>query len=218
MKDFIIQLVSMSIQASIAIVAVLILRILFAKCKISKKYVMLLWVIPFICLILPWRIASPIAIWDKAPSDYGYENLVGQDTPLEDEDGLGNNAGDIVGTPGNPGNNIGNDTGNNSGNNAGDTVEKPGYNSGADNGANNGANNGTDIGGEDKNPIGRDKIAVTQILQAATVIWGIVVLVLALYSGINYGKLKKQLSQRVRMHDNIYMVDDLEAPIVVGFR
>jgi beta-lactamase regulating signal transducer with metallopeptidase domain len=74
----------MSIQASIAIAVVLLLRLLFAKSNISKKYVMLLWLIPFLCLMIPWRISSPVGIWQNAPSDYGYESLINQEEDTAD--------------------------------------------------------------------------------------------------------------------------------------
>ena len=52
MGTFMIQLGTMSLQASLAIIVVLILRKVFAVMQISKKYVMLLWIIPFFDFII----------------------------------------------------------------------------------------------------------------------------------------------------------------------
>lgn len=70
MGTFLIQLGSMSIQASVAILVVLVLRKFFAAIGVSKKYVMLLWMIPFLLLVCPWKISVPVGFWNVAPSDY----------------------------------------------------------------------------------------------------------------------------------------------------
>lgn len=74
--NFFISLVGMSVQASIVIGVVLLLRLFFSKLNISKKYVMLLWMIPFVCLIIPWKINSPVGFWSSSPAEYKYENMI----------------------------------------------------------------------------------------------------------------------------------------------
>ena len=70
MGTFIVQLGIMSMQASVAILVVLLLRRIFTVCGVSKKYTMLLWLIPFLLLVCPWKISSPVSFWQFAPSDY----------------------------------------------------------------------------------------------------------------------------------------------------
>ena len=70
MGTFLIQLGTMSIQASVAILVVLVLRKFFAAIGVSKKYVMLLWMIPFLLLVCPWKISVSVGFWNVAPSDY----------------------------------------------------------------------------------------------------------------------------------------------------
>lgn len=60
MTSLVMLLVSMSLQAVLIIGVVFGIRRLFALAHISKKYVMLLWMIPFFFLIFPWKIAVPI--------------------------------------------------------------------------------------------------------------------------------------------------------------
>ena len=63
MTEFLLRLGIMSIQASVIIGAVLLLRFLFSKLHIAKKYTNLLWIIPYIAMILPWGIKTPFSFW-----------------------------------------------------------------------------------------------------------------------------------------------------------
>ncbi len=63
MTEFLLRLGIMSIQASVIIGVVLLLRFIFSKLHIAKKYTNLLWVIPYIAMILPWGIRTPISFW-----------------------------------------------------------------------------------------------------------------------------------------------------------
>lgn len=71
MSGFITKLGSMSIQASLIIVIVLCVRVLFDKLHIEKKYTCLLWVIPYISMICPWKPSSVFSFWNavKIPED-----------------------------------------------------------------------------------------------------------------------------------------------------
>ena len=70
MGTFIVQLGVMSLQASMAVLIVLLLREMFSLGGVSKKYAVLVWLIPFFLLICPWRISSSVGIFSFAPSDY----------------------------------------------------------------------------------------------------------------------------------------------------
>ena len=69
MIEFVMILGRMSFQASIIIMVVLLVRKLFDLWKVSKKYTMLLWMIPFLSLVIPWRISVPVGFWSQAPMD-----------------------------------------------------------------------------------------------------------------------------------------------------
>lgn len=73
MGDFISVLGSMSVQASIIIIVVITIRKLFELLHIEKKYMMLLWIIPFFCLICPYKISVPYGFWQNAPADVSSE-------------------------------------------------------------------------------------------------------------------------------------------------
>lgn len=65
----------MSIQASVIICVILLIRKIFLMAHISKKYILLLWMIPFFFLVFPWKIASPVGFWSHAPADYGTKDI-----------------------------------------------------------------------------------------------------------------------------------------------
>lgn len=75
MEDFILQLGNMSMQAAVAVGAVLIARLLFARFGVGKKYVGLLWFIPYFCMICPWKLKSPFGLWGSRPKEYQIERL-----------------------------------------------------------------------------------------------------------------------------------------------
>lgn len=63
MEGFIVKLGTMSVQAALIILVVCVIRMLFMKGRISQKYIMLLWMIPFFFMVFPWKISSPIGFW-----------------------------------------------------------------------------------------------------------------------------------------------------------
>lgn len=65
MEEFLIQLGTMSLQASVVVAAVLVVRFLFEKLHIAKKYTMLLWLVPYICMVCPWKFGAPFSFWGK---------------------------------------------------------------------------------------------------------------------------------------------------------
>ena len=73
MEDFMLQLMNMSVQAAIAVGVVLIVRLLFVRFGVSKKYVGVLWLIPYLCMVCPWKLNSPIGFWESSPEEYQME-------------------------------------------------------------------------------------------------------------------------------------------------
>ena len=81
-------LVSMSLQAVLIIGVIFAVRKLFLLMHVSKKYVMLLWMIPFFFLVFPWKAAVPGGFWNSvaAESAAGLRGAGAEDaqTPLPD--------------------------------------------------------------------------------------------------------------------------------------
>ena len=80
MEQFILRLGSMSLQASVVIGVVLLVRILFAKLGIAKKYINILWILPYLCMICPWKLAGDFGFWRQYGSgavDSTYEGIEG---------------------------------------------------------------------------------------------------------------------------------------------
>ncbi len=69
MGDIIMTLFRMSLQGGIAILVVFAIRYIFDKLNMPKKYISILWFIPFICLVLPWRVESDYSVWQLFDSE-----------------------------------------------------------------------------------------------------------------------------------------------------
>ncbi|MBQ8280150.1 MAG: M56 family metallopeptidase [Roseburia sp.] len=189
MNTFLIQLGSMSLQASVAILVVLVLRKIFAMTGVSKKYVMFLWMMPFLLLVCPWKVSVPVGFWNAAPSDYNAqyaeyamerwaESLIvterGQVQMSADEDEEIDNV----------------------------AVYEPGD---AEN---------TDT---EYHIVESDMFALKGMLKVATCIWAVGLIAFLLYAAVSYALLKKKMRCCVQKEDGIYCVDDLPVPMVVGF-
>ena len=74
MEGFLLQLGSMSIQAVIVILAVLLVRVAFVGAKVPKKYVTWLWMVPYIIMICPWKISSAFSFW-QMPKQYQADRI-----------------------------------------------------------------------------------------------------------------------------------------------
>ena len=188
MNTFLIQLGTMSLQASVAILVVLILRWVFAKTNISKKYVMLLWMIPFLLLICPWKISVPVGFWNVAPSDYNEQYtehaierlaeslLVTEHTQVQAPSDVAEEIDNV-------------------------TVFEPGEIEDADTGY---------------HIIESDMAALQKALNVAMGVWVTGLAAFLLYAAVSYALLKKKVSCCVQKAENVYCVDDLPVPMVVG--
>lgn len=63
MENFTFNLGMMSFRGSVVVCIVLLLRLLFRKLNISHKYMVLLWMIAFFNLAVPWKISMPVGFW-----------------------------------------------------------------------------------------------------------------------------------------------------------
>lgn len=62
MEVFFIQLANMSIQAAIVVCIILVARFFLERLHIPRKYIQLLWIIPFFRMVFPWRIESVFSL------------------------------------------------------------------------------------------------------------------------------------------------------------
>ncbi len=60
------QIAAMSIQAIPIILTVFAVRKLFELIHISKRYIMVFWLISFFFLIFPWKVIVPWGLWNQA--------------------------------------------------------------------------------------------------------------------------------------------------------
>lgn len=191
MQGFMITLGSMSIQASIIIVIALAVRKIFEKIHIGKKYMMLFWLIPFFCLVCPFKVNGPVGFWRVSPVDLAVE---GEEVRQWQEGGLFSNTG-IRG--GQNTMSIKQDT----------SDEKQSSSSKKD-------------GQEAK--AGKSGILLW-FSSSPVIVWvfgGIWLLgMLALLAGniVQCAKLKKRLLCSIKIEKQVYIGDDIESPIVVGF-
>ena len=68
MERLIVQIGIMSVQAAIVICVILLVRLFFARLHVPKKYVMLLWIIPYFLMVCPWKIESSFSFWQVMES------------------------------------------------------------------------------------------------------------------------------------------------------
>ncbi len=194
MTNLLISIGMMSLQASMIIGIIFILRKLFSILGISKKYMMLLWIIPFFFLVFPWKISVADGFWQQAPTDYVEEYEESGYTNIFNESGFQIIGNTIVGTfP------SGNDTTDNENVTAPNQSITPNQQ------------------GTTNEQIKEEKAwSLSQWLLLGTVVWLMGVAGLFLHSAVSYMKLKKQLCFSIREEGNIYRADNIEVPMVYG--
>lgn len=75
MAGFLICLLNMSLQASVIICIILVVRVVFNRIHTSKKYTRALWSIPYFCMVCPWKVKGPYSFWTKSPVREGAERI-----------------------------------------------------------------------------------------------------------------------------------------------
>ena len=71
MEQFILQLGIMSLQACVIIGVVLLVREIFSRVGIAKKYINILWMLPYVCMICPWKFEGAFGFWRQPQSNGG---------------------------------------------------------------------------------------------------------------------------------------------------
>lgn len=192
MIDFILYLGGMSVQASFVICVIFIIRKLFSELHISKKYVMLLWIIPFVCLIFPWKLASPIGFWSNAPADYKADNLVQNLGQYQNtyQNGLENQI-DIVHD------NLNQGIFQNSQAPEGVMQQKP-------------------TESQQRTEDVTAFFSIERVFTILGIVWCAGMIFFILHSSIYYWKLKRKLLCSINLRDNVYFADDIQVPMVLG--
>lgn len=228
MTGFMMWLMQASLRAGFIVIVVLLLRLLFHKLHIAKRYTCLLWLIPFACLILPWQIESPFSIWGIIP---GYENLVwGQD--YIEKESIGGDGNLEANADGSFGNNSetgawGSDKGEISVEIATDSILIWGGSAGANTATENDIgvtiseqgqwegmpNNGQII---QLHEATNERIVIVNLLQIAFVVWIIGIVGMLVYVAVSVVKLRKQMLCCIKAEENIYHGDDITTPFVFG--
>lgn len=199
MEEFLIRLGSMSLQAAVVVAVVLVLRFLFQKLHIAKKYTMLLWLVPYICMVCPWKFGAPFSFWGKGETLFSRLSRVA--SSMEYKLFLDPSSQPLAGFAGEISDNTTNLV------NGQMTVE------GVVNGQ---TQAGTPIVGNAANAI--SSMTVSDFLYAGLfAAWLVGFLMVGGYCLFSYWKLKKRLLCSGPYMKNIYYADDIDTAFVVGF-
>ncbi len=243
MEALIIKLITMSIQATIAIAVVVLARAIFGLLKIPKKYAYLLWVIPFVRLCIPFAVESQFSIM---PDSFSFAQAEMVDEHSNDTNGNGYsndyereyyqdaNASDDVqysdeyyeeynyilesnGLGSGDGYDVDSDE---VGNSSEDVVINSEGNSVGDSiDAVNSSGIGTAQGDNSQlnqnNKIDQST-GYPSWTRPACIVWYIGVAIFIIYSYIAYLKLRKTLESKVLLQDNVYMSDYIDTGFVIG--
>lgn len=224
MGEVIVKLIYMSLQATVAVFAVLAARYVFALFKVPKKFAYLLWIIPFIRLICPFAVESRFSIMPGFLSGTDKVYVTGSDDVGANHDNVDMQIPDhtsvdeteITGQA-KPGD----------GTAAGyvpvDTADNTANTSGIADGA--GASGEYDVGTKDEGsvlPAFMDRMRNSQLLVSgraadiAAIVWLTGIVLLLSYSTFSYVKLRKKIAGRVLAEGNVYLADYIDTAFVIG--
>lgn len=199
MEQFVTQLGYMSMQAVVVILTVLLVRAIFASAHVPKKYVNLLWLVPYIVMACPWKISSAFSFW-RMPMGYSGDGVetgrqkvqqtltqvIAGEVPGNVTSGVGANTG-IAGNP--PMGNAAGTLGVTGSETMGNVV-----------------NNATYAATE----------TTVSLADIIGLVWLLGVVVLLAYSVISYVKLRRKVICSVKTEGNIYYADDITTAFVLG--
>ena len=199
MEQFVTQLGYMSMQAVVVILTVLLVRAIFASAHVPKKYVNLLWLVPYIVMACPWKISSAFSFW-RMPMGYSGDSVetgrqkvqqtltqvIAGEVPGNVTSGVGANTG-IAGNP--PMGNAAGTLGVTGSETMGDVV-----------------NNATYAATE----------TTVSLADIIGLVWLLGVVVLLAYSVISYVKLRRKVICSMKTEGNIYYADDISTAFVLG--
>ncbi len=203
MEQFIYKLGSMSMQAVVVILVVLLVRAAFAGARVPKKYVNWLWMLPYIIMICPWKISSVFSFW-RMPKRYQMDRIQEGTNKVQQVvtqmvtgtlagEGIGRQEVAVISGVSTPGSVL-------------NIAEKEALGNGAINSANVEFVEG--VSGSISNAW-----SVTDILG---LIWLLGIVVLIIYSVVSYIKLKKKVLCSIQVEHNLYCADDISTAFVFG--
>ena len=211
MTGFLLQLGLMSVQATIIIGVVLLIRFIFSKFHIAKKYALLLWIVPYIAMVLPWGIKTPFSFWqitnesrikiEQAVNTMPYisESLVKADIDPELLDAMEDNRWAPPSI---------------------DKVQSGNYDVADKNGDTDFSDMLEQIENEAlavKESGFWDNLTVWDVFVGATfMIWLLGLIGFLVYGIVSSLKLKKKLVCSLKLSENIYVADDIKEPFVFG--
>ncbi len=208
MERLIVQLGIMSVQAAIVICVILLVRLFFSRLHVPKKYVMLLWIIPYFLMVCPWKIESSFSFWQVMESrQMDNVQTVVQHVQYE----LEQKGEEIIQTE-EWRENVPREESNEQVVNMGALQEKP---------LTNGSDSSTaQLHRQDVTtitPINRNSMEFVELLlRTATVLWLVGLVSILVYSMVSYGKLKRKVLCSICVSENIYYADDIDSPFVLG--
>lgn len=217
MTDFFYGLLKMSIEASWLIAVVILLRFLFRK--IPRKLVCCLWALVALRLICPLTIESSLSLVpDISPKSFvNIDNSTdGQGAAVNMNGANGNfkngTAGSIAG--GNTAGVTDRLTGNLTGNSAGSTTGRltEGSTGTTTSTSNTPADGFTAGASEIMQADGTNGTKITDMLNAASIVWLAGVVILLGYALITYMRIRRRTLASVNMEKNVYLCDDIETP------
>ena len=99
MDTFMNALIKMSLRGTVIILIVLCVRLLLKKLRVSHKYIIGLWAMVFLYFIIPWKISLPVGFWNNAivPEEV---RVVIEDLSAGYMVGAADNAVNALGNPG----------------------------------------------------------------------------------------------------------------------
>lgn len=190
MANFLRILGTMSGQAVIIILVVFVLRKLFEKLHISKKYCMLLWMVPFFCLVCPWKVSTPHGFWREIPTEVIVERL-------EENKGISSIKESSFGEVEKQDVQVNNQA-----------VAYQGQTSQEQAAQNQDTQN--------PNTQNRTSDIKSTFIGILGTVWGMGVLGLLIYNNIRYWSLRKRLLCSMEIDKNIYVGDEVVTPMVIG--
>ena len=186
MEQFVLQLGMMSLQASIVIGVVLLVRLLFMQMRVAKKYMCILWILPYLCMVCPWKIEADFGFWripetvEVAQMQEGLEDWIAEKVQMSETEG--------------------------------NLPQKDGN---TENTISIGAIQNSDIvtEGTTDNVV---RPVTEYVIGTFFGIWLIGFLSILAYSLVSFWKLKSKLVCSICMSENIYIADDIQIPFVLG--
>ena len=214
MEQFILQLGTMSLQATVVLGVVFLFRMIFHKTGISKKYTCLLWLLPYLCMICPWKLEGDFGFWRQVEFQTAQS---AESLEVWDSNMVGTVTEGVVSMPGVT---TGQDASIVSGTNGQITMRTDGM---SDVPEQNDMLSGQDgIGQKGQELTGSAWYRAIGLHShrilwtTAYIVWIIGLLVLLIYSADAHLKLHTKLICCMKLCGNIYLADDIAVPFVMG--